>query len=256
MKDEAKKLLYFIINLCFAMYFIILAAERLNSVIAHIINGVALFSTRYISIVNLAIMASVVGAAMCLFVFRNEISFLPSGAEKSNYKVLCAASGILLISGMVHTDNTVTAAQFIAYGILIAAIILRAVILHLEGSEPIILWLSVAYLVAYSMAIPVVYESAMENASTFHIVEGVSMLCMVISFSCLLTALFCGKDNLFYIPNILAAIAFDVATIAMRWSESKNYFVLVFLIITTFMFLFGRTLMELRKHRGQIMFGS
>lgn len=248
MKDGTKRTLCYVINLCFALYYIILAAERLDSLIISMVFG-ELFPTRYMSIVHLALMASVVGTAVFLFVFRDRISFTLANAEKSDYTILCAASGIILVSGMLHTEYSATWLQFVAYGILIIGIIIKAVMLISDGKDSATIWISVAYIVAFSMAIPVVYESSLEYADAFHIVEGIAMIANVTAFAFLLISFFGGAEKVFGALPIAAAAALDAAVIAMRWQESKNYFVLVFICLAIILFGIGKAVVYTKKRQ-------
>lgn len=240
MKDGTRKTLCYMTNLCFALYFIILAAERLDSLFVSVAFG-ELFATRYSTIIYLALMASVVGAAVCLFVFRNNISFTLDGAEKSNYKVLCAASGILFVSRLLPTEHTVSWLQSAAYVILVTGIFIRAVTLVVEGKNPIIICVSAAYVVAFSMAIPAVYDTALEYADGFYIAQGAATLITAAAFAYIFSKLFNGED-VYCIPAIIAVVVFDCVVLAMKWQESENYFILAFMLISVILFAVGKIL--------------
>jgi len=154
---------------------------------------------------------------------------------------LCIATGLILISGMVHTEYTVAPIQFGAYGALIVAMIIQTARKHRQSDKRILLWLSVAFLTAFSMAIPVMYRSNITHAGLFHVLEALTALVLVAIFTGMFYKVFCeDATNLFYILPMLTAVALDTVLIVMRWQEEINWFVLVSLIATCVLFLIGR----------------
>ncbi len=147
---------------------------------------------------------------------------------------------------MVHTENTVAPIQFAAYGMLIVAMVLRALQLSSGTGSRFTLWYSLIFLTVFSMAIPVMYRSEISNATLFHIIEAAVSLLLVICFTWMLRDLFLGQgsDLLRWVPMILAA-AGDAVILAMRWQESVNTFVLIFLIASLVLFAAGKILFAL-----------
>ena len=160
--------------------------------------------------------------------------------------MLTITAGVLLVSGMVHTENTVAPIQFAAYGMLIVAMVLRALQLSSGTGSRFTLWYSLIFLTVFSMAIPVMYRSEISNATLFHIIEAAVSLLLVICFTWMLRDLFLGQgsDLLRWVPMILAA-AGDAVILAMRWQESVNTFVLIFLIASLVLFAAGKILFAL-----------
>ena len=99
----------------------------------------------------------------------------------------------------------------------------------------------------FSMAIPVVYKSNMENPTLFHAVEIVVSLVLVFAFTYMLRAMFVSKEvNLLSLIPFILMVAGDFLVLSLRWKETVNGFVLVFAVISTLMFIAGRVLLFLR----------
>ena len=246
--NKVNKLLYFS-NLCFFLYFIILIPERIISVTLSLVNNVDIFHNAFYIFVYLTIILSIVGwmiylllrckkGMLALFNFSNDIPF----------KDLCIASGILLLSGMVHSEYTASITQFVSYGILIIGILLKVISNHKNSQNKLLLWLSFIYLVAFSMAIPVSYHSHIELHVLFHILEGFTSYLLVGLFTYLLILLFNDNDNLFILWIIIVATILDTALIILRWNEEINYFVLIFISLSLVLFIIG---FIVSKKRGQ-----
>ena len=115
-------------------------------------------------------------------------------------------------------------------------------------SPKALLLLSFLYLVAFSMAIPVVYPSALSYAPVFEALEGVSAVLLVMVFTRMVIALYEGKEDLFDWPFIVLAVVLDAALIALRFQEEINWFVLIFASLSALLFLAGTILKaSLRK---------
>lgn len=89
------------------------------------------------------------------------------------------------------------------------------------------------------MAIPVMYESEIEHAFVFHMLEAIGSIILVFAFTYHMKSIFSGKINLFNILPILIAIVIDAIIIIMRWNESINYFVLIFISLSIVLFVIG-----------------
>ena len=167
---------------------------------------------------------------------RDSVIYLFNVKNGVNLKNLAIASGIILLSGMIHTPNTMAWLQFISYGILIFGMLI-----YVLASQPNLKkWFSFFYLVAFSMAIPVIYQSEMKSHVFFHITEAVATLALVGLFTYLLYHLFGGKDDLMDAIPFFVALLMDAAVIVWRWDESINYFVLVAISVTALLFLVGK----------------
>ncbi|MBE6136586.1 MAG: hypothetical protein E7181_04915 [Erysipelotrichaceae bacterium] len=253
MKTETKNKLDYLINLSFFLYFLILLTERIISVVLSFVNGVNIYGHGFLGYIYTLVFVSIVSFFIYLLIkCRNNIKYI---FKKENgdvdYKDLCIASGILLISGMVHTEYTTPVIQFVSYGILIIGILLKVVVNVTRGGNKVLHWLSFAYLVAFSMAIPVMYRSYIEFSVLFHFLEGVASLFLTVTFTILLILVFDQNDDLFLLPTVALVIAFDVPLIVLRWSEEINYFVLIFVSLSFVLFFVGYIYKKAIKKRGK-----
>lgn len=239
MTKTDRRLIY-CINLCFFLYFSILLVERLLSVILSIANGVPLYGTGFHGYVYTLVFVSIIGWLVYLIAFcRPNMKALAKPNEALTFDKLILASGILLLSGMVHTEYTMSALQFVSYGILIVGILLKVIMNHRQSRNKPLLWLSFVYLVSFSMAIPVMYETHLEIHTLFHIFEAGASIALVAVFTYLTVLLFDGKDDLFPVWPILCLVVLDTPLIIMRWNEEINSFVLIFEILSAVLFLAG-----------------
>lgn len=241
MKRE-NKIKYFM-NLCFFLYFAILISERTISVVKSITGSVN-FSDGFNIFVYLTILLSFLGF-LVYTLLKNRSAFLAlfipkdEAIEKIDFTGLVKAGGILLLSGMVHSEYTISPLQFASYGFYIVAIVLQAALLHKNAESKSLLWLSVAYLVAFSMSIPVTYRTNLEYATLYHVIEGVVTYALVAAFTIITLKLFNGSFDLFGLPLFLTALVSDVLVIALRAKEEINYFVLVSVSISLVLFIVG-----------------
>ena len=237
----------YFIHLLFAVYFIVLTAERIQSIVRSVRDpAVLLFGDGFNRYVYLVTFLSLAVSLIYLTVTSGKLLtgiFTRSARVHESVRMerLCIAAGLILVSGMVHTEYTVAPIQFGAYGALIVAIIIQTALTQKQSDKPVLLWLSVAFLTAFSMAIPVMYRSNIAHAGLFHVLEAITALVLVAMFTGMLYKVFC-KDatNLFYILPMLTAVALDTVLIVMRSREEINWFVLVSLIATCVLFLIGR----------------
>ena len=172
---------------------------------------------------------------------------LVSKEAKVNYSMLTLTAGVILISGMVHTEYTIPGIQFASYGALIMAMVLKTIEKTGGGGDDTLIWYSLIYSVMFSMAIPVVYKSSIDKAALFHTVEAVVSLALVVAFTYMLNRVFLTKaDDLMSLVPFLIMLIGDILVLALRWKESVNSFVLVFVSISTLMFAIGRILIHYR----------
>nr|MCR5505411.1 hypothetical protein [Bacilli bacterium] len=126
--DKKKRFFNYLINLCFFLYFLILLVERSLSVILSLTHKVNLFANGFNAYVYLLTFISIAGFIIYLSLrCRNNVKALFKMDTEISFKDLCIASGILLLSGMVHTEYTIPVIQFISYGILIIGILLKVI---------------------------------------------------------------------------------------------------------------------------------
>ena len=243
----------YFIRLLFAIYFIVLAAERIQSIVRSVRDPAVLllgdgfnrytYLVTFISLAVSLIYLVVSNGSLFVGIFTRSASV----HESVRIGQLCIAAGLILVSGMVHTEYTVAPIQFGAYGALIVAIIIQTALKQGQSDKPALLWLSVAFLTAFSMAIPVMYRSDIANAGLFHVLEAITALVLVVMFTGMLYKVFAADaTNLFYFVPMLTALVLDTVLIVMRSREEINWFVLVSLIATAVLFLVGRLIAAAR----------
>ena len=236
-----------LISWMFLMYFVILFGERAQSLF-RAITQYGLFPSAFDDFVNLtAILSLCATVAMLVIRCRSFWKSLFSAAE-ADYCPLSVTSGVILVSGMLHTEFTIAPIQFAAYGMLIIAMILRSVELSGIAQNRFSLWYSLGYLTAFSMAIPVVYHSEIESAVLFHVIESAVMLLLVLSFTLMLRRLFLGKGEnlLLWVPFIIMAVG-DAVVLWMRWAEEINSFVLIFACLSAVLFIIGKVISGIKR---------
>ena len=239
MKNKSKTLTYFI-NLCFFLYFILLIVERSISVVLTLRNNINLYGTAFDGYVYSLVFASIVGFLVLLVLkCHQNIKAVFKPVEDLRFDWLCFAGGVLLLSGMVHTHYTISGLQFASYGVWILGILLKVISIHNKTENKVLLWLSFAYLVAFSMAIPVMYQSMIEAHVFFHILEAVGSIALVGTFTYLLLRIFNNNGDLVPLWPIILAIVVDVPLIVLRWNEEINFFVLIFIALSTVLYIVG-----------------
>ena len=250
--EKSHRILNYLINLSFFLYFVILISERTLSVVFSITHNVKLYGNGYNAFTYSTIFASVFFFLIFLLIkCRPAIAalFKPKDEELINclpFFELSIAAGILLLSGMVHTEYTFSGIQFAAYGILIIGILLRTIIKHNDSPNALILWFSFAYLVAFSMAVPVMYPSAMESYREFHALEAAASYVLVGVFTFLMALFFKEEENLFIVWPVSVMVILDTILIIWRWKEEINYFVLIFASLSLILFIVGVIISRLK----------
>ena len=240
MMDKKEKTINYLINLCFFLYFLILLTERCISVALTFVNKIDIFASSFLAYVYILIFVSIIGFFIYLLLrCRKGIVGLFKKEAEYPFIDLCIASGILLLSGMVHSEYTISVIQFISYGILIIGILLKVILNQKESSNKGLLWISFAYLVAFSMAIPVMYFSLIKLHLLFHIIEAVGSIALVSAFTYLFILLFRKQYDLLILWPLLLMIVIDAPLIILRWEEEINAFVLIFASLSLILFLVG-----------------
>lgn len=238
------------ISWLFLLYFLILAGERIQSLVRSV-SAQGMFPSAFEGFVNLTALLSLCAAAVMLAFFSKGFWRSLISPAEPDYSALTITSGVILVSGMVHTGYTISGIQFAAYGMLIVAMILRTAALSGGAGRRSLLWYSLIYLTAFSMAIPVVYPSAVEQAALFHIIEADVMLLLVLCFTVMLRRLFIGRgeDLLMWAPFAIMA-AGDAVVLRMRWDEEINWFVLIFAALSAVLFIAGKLIFRPVKARS------
>ena len=238
-------------NWLIMLYFIILFAERVQSIVRSIRDkDVKLFGSGFDSYVYLAVFLSL--AAFLVLLAVGNAAFLQSLFTMDmniDYRMLSITAGVILVSGMVHTEYTIPGIQFASYGMLIAALVIKTACANAQAKDSVLLWMSLIYLILFSMAIPVMYHSEIEKATLFHVIEAVVSLALVAAFAVLMYKVLIGNAvDLFYVIPVAIAVIGDTIIVAMRWKEKVNGFVLIFLIAASVMWIAGRIAAAVRLH--------
>ena len=244
-----------VMNWLIMLYFIILFAERVQSIVRSIRDkDVKLFGSGFNSYVYLAVFLSLAAFLVLLAVgnaaFLKSLFTMDMNVYNSiDYRMLSITAGVILVSGMAHTEHTVPGIQFASYGMLIAALVIKTACVNAQAKDSVLLWMSLIYLILFSMAIPVMYHSEIEKAILFHVIEAVVSLALVAAFAVLMYKVMIGNAvNLFHVIPIAIAVIGDTIIVAMRWKEKVNGFVLIFLIAASVMWIAGRIAAAVRLH--------
>ena len=237
------------ISFLFLIYFVVLFIERAQSLYRSFsLTRKEMFSSSFDIYVNVVTMISLLSFLVLICFFNKDFwASLVSKEAKVNYSMLTLTAGVILISGMVHTEYTIPGIQFASYGALIMAMVLKTIEKTGGGGDDTLIWYSLIYSVMFSMAIPVVYKSSIDKAALFHTVEAVVSLALVVAFTYMLNRVFLTKaDDLMSLVPFLIMLIGDTLVLALRWKESVNSFVLIFASISTLMFALGRILIHYR----------
>ena len=224
-------------------YFIILFAERMQSIVRASKNKVLFTDSlhKYMAVLCFVSFVGTFGLIVARFIGSSKLRQACMTGESNQIThyatmqlvLLVAAVGCILLSGMVHTEYTIPGIQFGAYGLLIVAMVLRVIANQNEmaaGKKALML----LYVIAFSMAIPVVYASQCRHKTAFHITECIVSFVLVVIFSIMFFVLFYGNYKALLNPLFLIiALIGDILVLALRWDETINWFVLVSLGIAT-----------------------
>lgn len=228
------------------LYFTILTVERIISLITCFTGDVDSFALLDYYMVMLTIFA-MFGAH--IFVVMRCTDIVSSKEDNRDiFPELAVAAGILLLGGMVHTNGSIPVMQFISYGMILGSMAIHTAENVKRSNNADIKWLSFAYIVAYSMAIPVVYHTNIELDYIFIPVECAVSVGMVAMFTIMLTRFYNGNgESGFGLLPYLIALFGDVAVLALRWEEEVNVFVLIFLCVTSALWFAGKIMYIKRK---------
>lgn len=217
------------------LYFLILTAERLLS-LADIFTGD--FSAYdgldwYMTVLTIL---SLIGAYLFIIVRCRS-----SSSVGDLFGRLSVAAGILLLGGMVHTNGSIPPLQFVSYGMILISMAIHTATQVKEHGGGLLRWLSFSYIVAFSMAIPVVYHTSIELSWLFIPLEILVSAGMVGLFTVMLRGFYNGTGEYSFPPApLIAAVIGDFAVLALRFSEEINYFVLIFISLAVVLFAAGK----------------
>lgn len=230
------------------LYFVILTIERVISLIKccmvdfRTIGGLDYYM---LMLTIFAIFGSYIyGVICCTDIVKRHSDY------NNIFSELAIAAGLLLLGGMVHTDGSIPPLQFISYGMILISMALHTVQNVRRSGNALQKWLSFAYIVAYSMAIPVVYHTNIMLSYLFVPIECVISAGMVAMFTIMLTRFYSGngEDSLSILPMLVALFG-DYTILLMRWEEEINMFVLIFLCVTIVLWFVGNIVCIKKKRR-------
>lgn len=234
----------------FLGYFLVLFAERVQSLVRICRTSFSgLYRSGFDGFVNtVTILSLLVSVGLLIFGCKDFRKALVDSSVTPDYTMLTVTAGVMLVSGMMHTEHTIAPVQFVSYGLLIAAMVLRTVQTTSGDDHAFMFWYSLVFLTVFSMAIPVMYPAKISRATLFYVVEAIVALALVACFTWMLRDLFVGqgKDLLCWIPMAIAAIG-DAVILAMRWKESVNTFVLIFIVLSAVVFAVGKVIFAVMK---------
>lgn len=228
------------------LYFAILTVERIISLVSCFTGDVNSFDLLDYYMVMLTIFA-MFGAY--IFAVMRCTDVVKSHDKNDNiFSELGIAAGILLLGGMVHTGGSLPVMQFVAYGMILLSMAVHTAENVKLSKNAHKKWLSFAYTVAYSMAIPVVYHSSVTLDYLFIPIECAVSVGMVAMFTIMLTRFYNGSgESEFGLPAFLLALFGDCAVLALRWEEEVNVFLLIFLCVTAALWLAGNIMCVKKK---------
>ncbi|MCH5204869.1 MAG: hypothetical protein J1F03_08965 [Oscillospiraceae bacterium] len=234
-------------------YFLILTVERVISLVSVFLGDFSAYDALDWYMTALTLFA-LFGAYVYL-ITRCELftkSYNGEGASTivspKNFGRLSIAAGILLLGGMVHTDGTIPGIQFTSYGMILVSMAVHTAVQVRENGGGLKRWLSFAYIVAFSMSIPVVYHSYIELSWLFIPLECVVSAGMVILFTIMLKHFYEGDGEYSFsiVPFLVMTIG-DAAVIYLRWDEEINFFVLIFASLAAVLWIVGKLLRAAKK---------
>lgn len=232
---------------CVFLYFVILFTERMISIILSFMDAdFSIFESMFSTYAYCMVIASL--CAFLILLFTCNMPFLSALFSWNRVDTLMVDSrgysilvGVLLISGMIHTNYSNFFVQCISYGFLIVGLVLATIANLRHDKTDVYRWISLIYLVAYSMAIPVVYESHLPNAFIINIVLAASSLILIGLFTFMSCKVFSGKaDSILYVEPIHIAMFLNAILIWLRWDEGINLFLLISLVIAVVIWVVGK----------------
>ena len=234
----------------FLAYFLILSVERIISLVAVFTGNLSKYDALdwYMTALTLfAIFGAYVFMATKCHVSLKSTE-IDLAEDNENYAKLSIAAGILLLGGMVHTEGTIPGIQFASYGMLLGAMGIHTWQCAKRDGKALMKWLSFAYITAFSMSIPVVYHTNIELKYLFIPIECVVSAGMVVLFTIMLKRFFTQNSESDFSPvPYITAVVGAFAVIILRWNEEINWFVLIFICVTSVLWFLSNILSMIKK---------
>lgn len=229
------------------LYFLILFAERLTAVILSINTGeeYALTSGNVFNYFAYGVTAISLAAGMIMMIIVLPKMFVSVFTSKeydftANNKTVVMAVMAILFGGMMHTGFTLAPLQFVAYGFLILSMVIRTIeCCKEEKNKSFASIVSVIYLTLLAMAVPVCYISfqSMPMRLFFFIAEFAAVFVLVPAFACMLMIFYKRGVTSFSFVFPALVLLLSGLTVALKWTEEINWFVLIFLVLTVVFYL-------------------
>lgn len=225
-KSDKAKLIFLL------LYFLILTVERVISLVTSFTNG-HIFNALDWYMTVLTVLSIVVAYVFIIAKCRFN--------DADVFRKLAIAAGIILLGGMVHTEGSIPPIQFASYGMILVSMAIHTAQCVKQHGGAVIRWLSFGYIVAFSMSIPVVYQTGIELSWLFVPLEIVVSAGMVALFTVMLRWFYNGDGEYRFpaLPFILALVG-DAGVLILRWNEEINFFVLIFIVVTAALFIAGK----------------
>ncbi len=244
----SKKTLFSKLKLIFlVLYFLILFVERLLAVIfsvksggeyalisGNIFNYFAYGVTAVSLLTDTVLMIRVIPEMFVSIFTAKEYAF------SENYRRIVIAAMAVLFGGMMHTGFSLAPMQFVAYGFLIASMVVRTIeCCSADKNSRYSSIVSVIYLTLLAMAVPVSYIShqSMPILAVFYVVEFCAVFVLVPVFGKLLLIFYDKGVTSFSFIYPIILLLLSGLTVALKWTEEINWFVLVFLVLTEAFYL-------------------
>ncbi|MCR4649537.1 MAG: hypothetical protein K5776_10725, partial [Lachnospiraceae bacterium] len=238
------------------VYFAVLFAERLSAVIlspahcnwnldpkyyeAYLFTNGNLFNYVTFAVTILSLAAGLILSVKPLIGMVSKLFSSKEYPFKDNYRSIVIAAMVMLYGGMMHTSFTLAPLQFVAYGFLIAAMIVRTMEKCISDKDKRFSSIvSVVYLTLFSMTIPVCYISVELGGVTmfFYIVEFAAAFILIPLFGIMLYRFFTEGVTTFSFVYPLIMLVLSGLAVALKWSEEINFFVLIFVCLTVVFYL-------------------
>ena len=239
------KLLNRLISIGFIGYTLILLVERILALIFSVSNGgeYALVSnnvmpTIYYAIVCLSITAGAVLLAVPMY--KMAVQLFKKENYEFNWKELILGMMILLFSGMMHTGWTLAPLQFVAYGLLIGAMVCVTINSCLRNKNNYNSIFSVVFLTLFSMAIPVCYISVNEATQVpFYTFTLIAVFAEIPLFGFMLYEFFNKGEISFNYAPVISMLALSGSVVLLNFTSVSdfNWFVAIFVVLTTVCYL-------------------
>lgn len=239
------KLLNRLISIGFIGYVLILLGERIAALVLSVSNGgeYALVSNNVMPTIYYAIVAiSITTGAVLLAkpLYEMAVQLFKKEKYEFNWKELLIGAMVLLFSGMMHTGYTLSPVQFVAYGLLIGAMVCVTIDSCKRRKNNFNSIISVVFLTLYSMSIPVAYVSVNEATQLpFYIFTLLAVFAEIPLFGFMLYEFMNKGEIHFDYSPVIAMFALSGSVVLLNFTTVSNFnwFVAIFVLLTVACYL-------------------